>query len=264
MILVPKSGRFAPHAATSALMTVVWNSYLRNNHPTGVRSTAVSSHRSAVRTVYTRTVKSFSDTTLDVSLPDRPPYTTWAPPDSSAGSKANVSASGPYARVRLPKPLWGTSQEVLTNSTTLTTVRIPPIANITLVTTELVTLSPLNSTNQTKRFRLVCSVDARWDKAQHAMTESPTASLGNVGNPIYSANGSGQRSTTGIQRAALPIDQGNWTHISADAAWLDALTPSLPKVQFPSPGSNMITTFANVILAGYYKLTASSTADHTV
>ena len=138
---------------------------------------------------------------------------------------------------------------------------------MTSVTTGLVVLGPLNSTNQTKRFDLVCSVDARWDKAQHTMTESPTASLGNVGIPIYSANRSGQRSTTGIQRAALPIDHGNWTNISADAAWLDALTPSLPKVQGPkvsSPASNMITAFAKVILAGNYKLTTSSTADYTV
>lgn len=60
---------FATHAAMSALMTYLWEDpqwYPRSSCPTSVRSAAVSSQGSAVRTVCAGEEKLFSNTTIEV------------------------------------------------------------------------------------------------------------------------------------------------------------------------------------------------------
>lgn len=249
----------APHAVTSLMENYLW--YDPHWYPThlrsrGIRSAETSSQASAVRTVCTREVLSFSNATYNVSLPAIPAYDLWAEEDGQPG---------PYTEIRLVKPLWGTGNGSLTNSTSLTTVWVP--TNMDSVTAGLVVLGPLMSDSATQRFGVACSIDARWNRATHILTKSSTSALGNSG-PFISVTQIGARNNKEIVTKALPTDNGDWRHISAETEWLEALTPSVllwTKVaKTASNESAMTTALANLYAAGDVKLSSGNLKDAPV
>lgn len=210
---------YAPHAATSLVKSDLWYDphwYPTHLRPQGIPTAETSSQGSAVRTVCTRQILSFSEETYNVSLPAILPYDLWAQVDGQPG---------PYAEIELVKPLWGNNKHSLTNLTGLTTVWVP--TNMSSVTAGLVILGPLSSASAIQRLGVVCSIDARWTRARHIMTPSQSEVLGNSGpfvSIVLTAKDLDQHNTT----TALPIDNGNWRHIAAEPEWLEALTPIVP------------------------------------
>ena len=243
----------SPHAATSLIKNDLWYDphwYPTHLRPRGIRSAKTSSQASAVRTVCTREVLTFSNATYNVSLPAIPAYDLWAQEDGQPG---------PYTEIKLVKPLWGTEKGSLTNSTSLTTVWIP--TNMDSVTAGLVVLGPLTSDSATQRFGVACSIDARWNRATHILTKSTTNALGNSG-PTISVAQNGARNNKGLVTKALPIDNGDWRHISAETEWLEALTPSvLPWTKVAKTASNesaVTTALANLYAAGGVNLSSEN------
>ena len=102
----------------------------------------------------------------------------------------------------------------MTNISSLTTIWIAPKSNMNSVTTGLVVIGPIEEKTG-QRYGLGCSIDARWNKAQHMMTQSSSYSLENTGKYI-GATISSARSSAEIVDKALPINvsDGNWRHIS--------------------------------------------------
>ncbi len=115
----------------------------------------------------------------------------------------------------------GSAGKVLINSTASTIVFIPTNSDLASITTGLIILGPTLSNDSNKCYGVICSVDARWDRAQHTLTDQQSSTLRkkNHGDPV-SARISGQGSVDGIQNGAAPIDDGNWSSISADGNWL--------------------------------------------
>lgn len=233
---------FAPHAATSLFQSTLWYDphwYPTSKHPSGDHSGMVSSEASAVRTVCTRHLQAFSNDTFNVSLPILPAYDTWT------HGKAH---SGPYDSIQLAEPLWSRSNSALTNMTEFTTVWIPATRDTGSTTTGLIVLGPLSSFNTTQRHGVTCSVDARWNKAQHVSAELSLSGFGRDTFSISTIRGGEQDN---IITKALPIDDGSWTHISAEKSWLEALTPQVPLRSKDSmkTTSRTTTALANLIAA---------------
>lgn len=244
----------APHAATALLQNYLISDphwYPVSSRPTGIRYGETYSQAAAVRTVCTRKVLTFSNTTFLVSLPDPPAFDLWA--------RAS-HRSGKHTDIKLAKPLWGTQKGAHTNKTGLTTVWIPPTSDMESVTAGLVVLSALNSSSATERFAVVCSIDARWNKAKHVLTVkgSNPAVLGNKASDSSSSDVSIVQSSKHDNRAlastVLPINDGSsWRHIAAEQAWLDGLTPLVPQwmdeTKTARNKSTMTTAFANLFIA---------------
>ena len=235
---------YAPHAATSLVKSDLWYDphwYPTHLRPKGVPTAETSSQGSAVRTVCTREILSFSEETYNVSLPAILPYDLWAQVDGQPGA---------YVEIELAKPLWGNNKHSLTNLTGLTTVWVP--TNMSSVTAGLVVLGPLTSGSATQRLGVVCSIDARWNRARHIMTPSQSKALGNSGqfvSLVLSAKDLDQHNKT----TALPIDNGDWKHIAAEPEWLEALTPIVPvwmnEAKTAVNQSFMTTALANLYVA---------------
>ena len=169
-----------------------------------------------MRTVCSRDVKSFDRNTPSIPLPQLSAYNTWAPNNDTAGSYINVS---------FPEFQWKT--EVMANPETVTTVWVPTNANMTSVTVGLLVLGQ-QAVNASQRGGIVCSVDARWNRAKHESSKSVWQGLGNPGN-IISAQVSSQHSSLSTITGPLPIkNEENWRHIGAEVEWLNTLSYSVP------------------------------------
>lgn len=247
----------APHAATSLLKQHLWYDPhwypADKTRPTGIRYGETWSQAAAVRTVCTRDILAFSNATFNVSLPNPPAYDLWA--------RGN-DRSGRYTNIQLSKPLWGDHEGALTQQTGTTTVWIPASPDMESVTAGLVILGSLNSTFESQRFGVVCSIDGRWNKAKHVLTGNANTGLGsksydNDGGDI-SVVQNGQRNNQAILTETLPLDDGNWRHIKAEQGWLNALTPLIPQYMEEAETalnkSTMTTALANILIAGDVRL----------
>lgn len=78
----------------------------------------------------------------------------------------------------------------------------------------------------------------------------------------------GARNNDGITIKALPIDNGDWRHISAEKEWLEALTPTvLLWTQIAKTASNesaVTTALANIYAAGSVNLSSGNLKDALV
>ncbi|KAL8835860.1 MAG: hypothetical protein Q9170_003154 [Blastenia crenularia] len=204
---------FAPHAPTSLVLTNLWADphWYPVEGSAGKLSGSLEAEAAAVRTVCDSRIRKLSNDTESISFPNLREYDVW-PRDSPNPED--------YAVVKLSKPLWGhRSNDSLTNHGNLTTIFIPPSPDMASVTTGLVILGPTNGTSG--RFAMVCSIDARWNKALLRMSKSGDYGIGNPGNSI-TASLRGRREKPDISKATLPAQRGYWRHISAEAAWLEA------------------------------------------
>ena len=205
---------FAPHAPTSLVLTNLWKDPhwgSEKGRPTGKLSGEAEAQAVAVRTVCDPTVREVSNDTQSILFPDLLAYELW-PRDRTD--------SGNMARIGLSKTLWGPdNSSSLTQNANMTTIFIPPSTNMTSVTTGVLILGPQNGT--TGRFALACSVDARWNRALHTIVKSDDYGIGNVGNPITVIL-RGRRKSSEVNKAALPLQNGDWRPISAEPAWLEA------------------------------------------
>lgn len=235
-----ESWSVAPHATTSLVQGYLWYDphwFPLSLRPRGVRYAHTPSRASAVRTVCNREVLNISNATYNVSLPVVPAYGLWAQEDGHPG---------PFADIKLAKPLWGTNKDSLTDLTSLTTVWIP--ADMDSVTAGLVVLGELHSELDIYRLGVVCSIDARWNRAMHTYTASSVSGIGESG-AFISVSQNGRRSNEEIKKRPLPIDNGDWSHIAAEAEWLETLTPVVPIRMRPSSYMNatsMTTALANL------------------
>lgn len=199
------------------------------------------SQAAAVRTVCTQAQKFESDT-LTVSVPLLHDYIRWI---------YNNTDPRQYIDQSLTKLLWGASKDTLTNSNAFTTVWIP-VPNATTITTGLIILGPSLSQTPAVRQGLACSVDAKWLRIAHTMSESlTTITSEDWGNPV-SVNVTGKRYDRGPAQSILPVNDGNWKHVAADSAWLDAMNPSIAVDLSTFSISNMsdlTTALGNVIMA---------------
>ncbi|KAL8710251.1 MAG: hypothetical protein Q9220_005182 [cf. Caloplaca sp. 1 TL-2023] len=205
---------FAPHASTALVMTNLWfdrHWYPRDDKPTGQLTGDVEAEAVAVRTVCDPSVREIDHDTSSLDLPNLPAYDTWSP-GSSQGNN--------FARVRLFNGTLGqNSTASLFDNQNMTTVFIPLGSEVTSVTTGLVILGPTSSNG--RRFSLVCSVDARWNKALHIMTKSEDYGIGNVGNTI-TAQLHDRRKKSDLSKSTLPLRGTSWRPIAAEPAWLQA------------------------------------------
>ena len=209
----------APHAATSFLLGSLWFDprwYPTNGKPTGIVSGEIVAKAAVVRTVCSRDVKSFDRSTPTIPLPLLSQYNTWAP---------NSDTEGPYVNVSFPRSLWETS--MMANPETVTTLWIPPGLNMTSVTVGLVVFGQ-QVFNSSQRDGVVCSIDARWNRAKHISSKSVWNGLGNRGSTV-SAQLSSQHTQESTINGPLPIEnEDNWRHISAELEWLNSLSYTVP------------------------------------
>lgn len=242
---------FAPHAATSQVAYYFWydpqwnpgHLYPLPYQSRGQRSGSITSQASAVRTVCAPDIQTFSSNTTTVSLPLLEEYRACAQSNSSERQ---------FVTIQLPKPIWGTSHNALTNNTSFTTVWVA-IANATSITAGLVLLGPVRSNTGTVRDGFVCSIDARWNKVVHTMMESSRTNitLKAWGNPVSVAI-SDEVSRNNLRTTALPVNNGDWRHVAADRAWLEALSPVTQNNQGPNftmSASGLATGLENVFVA---------------
>lgn len=164
-------------------------------------SAQVPSPGSAVRAVWPHDLQTFNNEPSKLSLPQLREYETWIEGDEQRG---------PYEGIILNQPLFA-----MTNISSLTTIWIAPKPNMTSVTTGLVVIGPIEEKTG-QRYGVVCSIDARWNKTQHIMTQSSSCSLENTGKHIGATISSARSSAETVDKA-LPItgSDSNWRHISA-------------------------------------------------
>ena len=62
---------------------------------------------------------------------------------------------------------------------------------------------------------MTCSIDARWNDAQHSMIKSDDYGIGIVGHSVYAVL-SGRNAQADLKAVTLPVNDGSWRHVSAD------------------------------------------------
>lgn len=144
--------------------------------------------------------------TATFPLPNLPEYDVWSPNDTS--STNNYIPVSPSANFKKEA-----------RNANMTTIFLPPSPEMTSVTAGVLILGPRNKTGV--RLALVCSVDARWNKALHTMVESDNTAIGSPGNAI-SAKLNGRHSQSDLKQYTLPIPSDSWRQIKADIDGLDA------------------------------------------
>ena len=225
-----ESWTIAPHAATSRALTRLWGSpqWVAEGDVTGTESGQANAEAAVVRTVCSADVVMTTNRTSEVSLPDLPAFATWT----------ENGNSGDLRSIKLHEPLWVQANDTGAGRNYLTTVFVTPDPDMTSVTTGVVILGPLK--NQ-KRAAMVCSIDARWNHAQHNMIKSSDYGIGNPGNPVYAVLRS-RNPQVDLKNMTLPVNDGSsWKHVSADRSWLKGA------LGFPAPFNNPLST----ILQGY-------------
>ena len=157
-----ESWTIVPHAATSLALTRLWGDprWVAKGNPTGIQSGQTTSGAAVVRTVCSPDIKLTRNGTSEVCLPDLPAFDTWSK-DGRLGSGRTI---------KLREPLWIQSNTSRAENHHLDTVFVVPDQEMASVTTGVVVLGPL--TNQSERIAMVCSIDARWNDAQHSMIKS--------------------------------------------------------------------------------------------
>ncbi|KAL9620479.1 MAG: hypothetical protein Q9160_004948, partial [Pyrenula sp. 1 TL-2023] len=203
---------FAPHAATSQVLTRVWSDphwETGKRKLTGTLSGQAVSEAAVVRTVCSPEIQNTSNDTHTVKLPVLSEYEVWSHGNESEGESRSV---------QLPRSLWTNSNASLINTPYVTTAFIQLDLDMAAVTTGVLIVGRRRRSGD--RFLLSCSVDARWNHALHVMTKSSDYGIGNSGNPI-SVKLRGRNKQDDLRNRTLPINDGNWRHISMDKYWLE-------------------------------------------
>ncbi|KAL8831134.1 MAG: hypothetical protein Q9191_001028 [Dirinaria sp. TL-2023a] len=205
-----ESWTIAPHVATSRALTRLWKDphWAAKGNPTGTPSGQTSSGAAVVRTVCSPHIMLTRNGTSEVSLPDLPAFETWT----------KDGRPGDVRTIKLRKPLWVQMNSTRAGNDYLTTVFVAPDPDMVSVTTGVVVLGPL--TKQSRRIAMTCSIDARWNHAQHSMIKSNDDGIGNVGNSVFVVL-RGRSAQADLKNMSLPVDDGSWRHVSADETWLN-------------------------------------------
>ena len=204
-----ESWTIAPHVATSNALTRLWvdPQWVAKGNSTGIQSGQASAGAAVVRTVCSPDIKNTRSGTSEVSLPDLPAFETWAKDDRLGDERT----------IKLREPLWVQNKSTRAGNHHLTTVFVAPNPEMASVTTGVVVLGPL--TKQRERIAMMCSIDARWNYAQHSMTKSNNYGIGNVGNSVYAVL-RGTNSQANLKTMTLPVNDSSWRHVYADQSWL--------------------------------------------
>ncbi|KAI4234829.1 MAG: hypothetical protein L6R40_006618 [Gallowayella cf. fulva] len=195
-------------------MTNLWSDphwFPEQGKPTGRLSGELEAEAAAVRTVCDPNVQEFDGITPSIALPNLQAYHTWSPSNTMPNNSADVNLAETLRSEN--------KSSLLTRNGNMTTIFIQPNKNMISVTTGLLILGP--QTPSGGRFAIVCSVDARWNRALHTMAKADDYGIGNVGNTI-TARLRGRRKGADLKRSTLPIKNGHWRHIAAELAWLEA------------------------------------------
>ena len=103
----------------------------------------------------------------------------------------------------------------MANPETVTTLWIPPGLNMTSVTVGLVVFDQ-QVFNSSQRDGVVCSIDARCNRAKYILSKSVWNGLGNRGSTV-SAQLSSQHTQESTISGPLPVEnEENWRHISTE------------------------------------------------
>ena len=204
-----ESWTIAPHVATSRALTRLWLDprWMAKGNLTGFQSGQAISGAAVVRTVCSPNIMLTRNGTSEVSLPDLPAFDTWTKDDKL----------GNVRTIKLREPLWVQRNNSPAGNNYLTTIFVAPHPAMISVTTGVIVLGPL--TNQSERIALTCSIDARWNDAEHSMIKSDDYGIGNVGNSVYAVLG-GRNAQADLKTMTLPVNDGSWRHASADQSWL--------------------------------------------
>ena len=204
-----ESWTIAPNVATSSALTRLWSSpqWIAKGNLTGIQSGQASSDAAVVRTVCSPHIILTKNGTSEVSIPDLPAYKTWTK-DGRLGNERTI---------KLRESLWVLANSSRAGNNHLTTVFVAPDPGMISVTTGVVVLGPL--TKHSERIAMTCSIDARWNDAQHSMIKSDNYGIGNVGNSVYAVL-SGRNAQSDLKTMTLPVNDGSWRHVSADQSWL--------------------------------------------
>ena len=204
-----ESWTIAPHVATSHALTRLWADpqWVAKGNATGIQSGQASSDAAVVRTVCSPNIMLTRNGTSEVSLPVLPAFETWTK-DGRPGDERTI---------KLREPLWVQRNSSRVGNDYLTTVFVAPDPEMTSVTTGVVVLGPL--TNQSERIAMTCSIDARWNYAQHSMIKSDDYGIGNVGNSVYAVL-RGRNAQANLKTMTLPVNDSSWRHVYADHSWL--------------------------------------------
>ena len=204
-----ESWTIAPHVATSRALTRLWSGpeWAAKGNPTGIQSGQARSGAAVVRTVCSPDIVLTRNGTSEVALPDLPAFGTWT----------KEGRPGDVRTIKLREPLWVERNSSRAGKENFTTVFVTPDPEMVSVTAGVVVLGPL--TNQSERIAMTCSIDSRWNDAQHSMNKSDDYGIGNVGNSVYAVL-KGRNAQTDLKNTTLPINDGSWRHVSADQSWL--------------------------------------------
>ena len=204
-----ESWTVAPHVATSHALSRLWSDpqWATPRNMTGIQSGQALSGAAVVRTVCSPDVLLTTNGTSEVFFPDLPAFDTWT----------KAGRPGAIRSVKLREPLWVETNGSRAGNDYLTTMFVAPDPAMTSVTTGVVVLGPL--TNKSERLAMMCSVDARWNEAQHSMIKSVVQGIGNAGDPVYALL-RGRNQQADLKTMTLPINDGSWRHVSANQSWL--------------------------------------------
>ena len=204
-----ESWTIAPHVATSRVLTRLWDGpqWDAKGNQTGTQSGQSSSGAAVVRTVCSPKIIRTRNGTSEVALPDLPAFETWM----------KDGRPGELRTIRLREPLWVQRTKSRAGNEHLTTLFVAPDPEMTSVTTGVVVLGPI--TKGSERYAATCSIDARWNDAQHSMIKSDDYGIGNVGNSVFAVL-RGRNVQADLKTMTLPVNDGSWRHVSADQSWL--------------------------------------------
>lgn len=241
----------APHAATTVLeepLREVWSFNLRYTSGNLVYS-SIRTVRSETRFPVVRTVcvplQNISASVSSLPFPVLPEYDFWHVPSVASGYYGN----GPVASLELSQSagqIWNSSASRVPLSARAKWISLP--AEFGSITSGLIIAIPPEP-GQSNALAITCSVDSRWAKGESWLTSSQEdwAWAGFYGpmqsNPLRTRSG---YNDYGGARLFLPIDDGSWSRIAADEAWLDALTPQL-STSSGTASTTLESTLANSI-----------------
>ena len=204
-----ESWTIAPHVATSHALTRLWADpqWVAKGNSTGIQSAQARSDAAVVRTVCSPDIVLTRNDTSEVSLPDLQAFETWTK-DGKLGNERTI---------KLREPLWVQRNGSRAENDYLTTVFITPDPDMSSVTTGVAVLGPL--TDQSERIAMACSIDARWNYAQHSMIKSNDRGIGDVGDSVYAVL-RGRTVQADLKTMTLPLNDSSWRHVYADQSWL--------------------------------------------
>ena len=198
---------FAPHAATAMVLTHLWGDsrWVFRSKMEGTKKAQVYGDAAAVRTVCSPKIIVLGRNVTSFAVPNLRAHEVWFPNDTRANNYVNITATA--------------EEQQQMRTANMTTVFLGSDSGLPSLTTGVLVLGSENRTY--KRLAMVCSIDARWNRALHSVDDANDNSIGSTGR-VVSVELCGRRSQSDLKNATLLEEDDCWRHITMDGESLEA------------------------------------------